>query len=1747
MIDVISMSGTTKTSAIASPISTGGGGVHFESKVAAYYLATLLSGGPVRGQWQGSSATTIKLQRAFEGQPLDDVIIECAGANVFGRLDLQAKRTLVVGDNELFREVIGACWDTFLGAPENSLIRYGVAIGTPDLKSEKFGKQVLTWAKESHDEQDFFERMATEKLASDDARSFLETVKSAVTFHSGENPSDEAYWKFLRRLVVMYFDFESADASQSLVDVTERLRYCLTSEEAQRAPDLWSALVGIADEAKPAAGSLNRATLVEKLPRFKLAGDRLLARDIQRISDASGRVLEDTKTDILGVTLARAKFRAALDDQFSKHDLVEIVGEAGSGKSALARSHLEEQLLDGTLLAMSSRRLPQGNPGWEGLANHWNIDGSLREIVQELSAADNPCLFIDGAERISDPGNWATINDVLKEIAQAPSVKRWKILVTCRKNNPKHREQIDFAGLGLTVGRVELTDFTEDELDVIANRVPGLHEILKKGSRARAIASRPYLLNRLASANFKFEVGESAITEVDLMLDFWRTASITDPDEAELRYTKQEALIKLGCRRLTNLDGAISSLGVNARVLAVLEQDDVVRHNPDTREIVFAHDVVEDWVLCLALHHGEQGVVEAIKAAAEPLRLLDAVQLLAQWRIERNDNPAEWENLLSLFGDGTMQPRWERAVLTAPLLSTRASELLVRMQRLLWAEDHKFLNQLILSIRTVEVDPNPRYLDSSLFPDLSESDRAKLSQHFALPRARSWRPFVNWFLPFLENAPLSTAREISHLFKTIASAYSSIPDWMAGRVASWATGILQSLTYGGDFRESFERKRALLDEIGIKDEGEFKDRLLSVLFHCVSGAPHQVISHLTWMAAQDRPSGVEFLIENSAMLAVSIPKELVDILLKFQIKPLPEEEGEFSFGGRSSLEFNELGIQHDRLYFSASHLRPPFLALLYRNPSDALRLICGLCNAAIESWRQILQEERSGTPVPITLEFPWGRKEFWGHFREYTWNRGMGPGPYTVMSGLMALEVWMEKEVEGGRDPIELFQQVLTDNECIGAVGACAAVSLKYPERCLEAALPLICHPQLWEWDLRRSLQDRRDGSNTIGMPKDVYLRRAVAERNSSPHRQMSLRNLIPNIHVTGSEELKGGLAKRIEILRQNGPAFEFEEQRGNSEVEEHSLHQIQIMTEMANPGNWAIGDADEDGRFTYQYVPPPNIAPDQEFVDHHAGLNEAMRVAMWAEKSIEAGTIQDELSLSEAIEIVRTYQDNTDFSAGWPPVDELRERGRMGALAGTAALALQTYEPGSSEFKWAKEVVATTFQLPVEDDGITFPKSAVPFHPVVSAAYGLTKLLERGIATDADKGAILRLLCHPLDAVRGSAYRGIANSWSVEPSFCWEAMVLGACLCAIPTPIFQTGLGAFGLRLTQERLEWVVAELKRSQAALVAGETRYFPRILPHLVLKDSGAGDPADRESYVRSETTFLWDDLPIVLFSQPFDQLIGTPERRESVVQLLSDLMDWTEMDCSPPWEDRSGGTSFEWISAFMNWWGKILPFLSKDEVEELLVEPLKALIGIRKGEYLLDDILVSILSNHVSQDEPVNEDVMACWDTLMSVLLSYPGIRWHQRSDFVSSGIGTSIVLFIFSYSQPLYDHPWCPLDQFRQHIDRWVEHFGDSPAYFSYLVEFLMHAGQPLLVCPGATWISGAIDRNVDNEEFWKSSMNGEKASEFISLLLKEYKAEFEQDRPMLRALIRTSDQLVAKGIRSAASLQQQLAVLEGRR
>jgi len=308
---------------MASPISTGGSGIHFESHVGAYFLATVLTGGAVRGLPSGTTSTTVKFQRAFEGAPLDDVIVQGASMAGPATLSLQVKRTFTFGDNALFHEVMAQCWETYTKAEFRCQTdRFGVAIATSTNRFEQAGRNVLAWARQSANHTDFLHRIATKKLASDGMRAFLKTIRDGLDGAAATPVDDEEIWQFLRHFVVLHFDFEHDEASSNRIEVTERLRNALSPEDNGRAPDLWRALVEIVDAAKTTAGSVDRTQLIERLAsNFHLAPMRQWLPAIEKIREVSARAIDDIKTDIGGVHLFRRELFEELDGYLNTDQL----------------------------------------------------------------------------------------------------------------------------------------------------------------------------------------------------------------------------------------------------------------------------------------------------------------------------------------------------------------------------------------------------------------------------------------------------------------------------------------------------------------------------------------------------------------------------------------------------------------------------------------------------------------------------------------------------------------------------------------------------------------------------------------------------------------------------------------------------------------------------------------------------------------------------------------------------------------------------------------------------------------------------------------------------------------------------------------------------------------------------------------------------------------------------------------------------------------------------------------------------------------------------------------------------------------------------------------------------------------------------------------------------------------------------------------------------------------------------------
>ena len=1726
---------------MASPISTGGSGTHFESHVGSYFLAAVLTGSSVRGLPSGTTSATVKFQRAFDGVPLDDVIVQGASMAGPATLSLQVKRTFTFGDNALFHKVMTQCWATYTNAefrPQTD--RFGVAIATSTNSFEKAGRNVLAWARNSADSTDFLRRVATKNFANEGMRTFLGTIRNGLNGAAGTPVEDETIWQFLRCFVVLNFDFDHDDASCNRIEVTERLRYALSPEDNSRAPDLWRALVEIVDAAKPTAGSVDRTQLIERLAiNFHLAPLRQWLPSIEKLHKMSARAIDDIKTDIGGVHLARRELVETLERHLDTDHFIEVVGEAGSGKSALLKDFAIIKAEEGPILFLKASRLPSDIVGWEGLASLWRLDIPLDELIAELSCVETPCLFIDGIERVSQAGAWLAINDILKAIQRSSSSTRWKVLVSARSNSLAYRTHLALPE-SMQIQRLTLGDLSNEEIDEVCTAHPELARIAGENGRARGIAARPYLLDRLTRRKLLHASSEEPQSEIDLMIQIWTSCANSDQDSEQLIMARQDVLIAIGRQRLAPPSRHLSSVGLSSEALSSLIRDELLHHDLVTRKLTFAHDIVEDWVLCQTLQHDSRSIAEVVNALNQPVWLIDPIQLLAQWHIERKSTLGGWHTLLINLSSESMQPRWRRAVLTSILQSARADQLLRKVAPILWDSNAKLLKELMTAIRTLEVDPNPRAFDTTLIPNFNDAERLELAHLWAIPRLRSWRHFLPWFIPQLDNLPPVLVEETTKVLCTFGDAFHVFPMWVAKPIAQFCRKWLAYLerTEEIDYHEVSKR----LDVMGLQYDEAKKlcTGLRKLLINVVDGAPEEVAEHLSSVAV-GQSRGADFFIEYSNRLVERLPSELADFLLKVML-PL-RGENPYDYDGVSY--FNKLGIAHEYSFSPASHLRPPFLVLLRHAPEHGIRLINGLCNHAMQVWRDILQHERKGTPLPLSLSFDWGTKEFWGHAREYTWFRAIGPGPYPAESALMALEVWIEERVAADCDPEILFRQVLEGNDCVGAVGACVAIAMANPKKCLEATLPFITSPQLHEWDIHRRVQDGQNSMpNLIGSPKDRPFLEDVAKRNLLPHRKLMLRDLILHYLSNTDEELRTKFTQRMNALSEENLLFDFAEQRNDEAVAQELRERVQRLKAMATPKNWKVGQKIENG-FTIEYCSPPELAAPPEYVAAQEQQQKAMRLAIWAERGIEERQLPNGIALADAIELARELDQEDLFHTAVSDKD-LHLKNRMGAVAGVAAMTARFAEELTPEMLiWVKETLYRALETPFETSSFLYAKSEVLFDPHVLAAGGLAALVERGLSTSEDEEVLLTQVCHPLHKVIKAVFKSLSTCWEKKPLLCWQAFVLGMKLSVMPWTVLNTRQGNIGLDKTYEEIAWLQQELDVVLADLNAGQRSSLPAVPPPW---DDSIDPDRLPHALKRSAMAFLWHIAPIVLEAQPLQQLLANPEQRQDVLRLIQDLVCWTILDAVPPSGRQHHQRAYEWDMKFMDWCAQLIAHLSADEIDELIVEPIADIANKRDGEHLLEYFIRDFIRWRLDQNEVPDDTTLRIWNRLCDTVIQQRAAQGASNHDFVGSGYGTCVVALIFSsYGRSQFKHPWPALHVFTPSIERWTETFGASPAYFGYWAEFMLHAGRGLFPTPALGWLHSITQIRRDDSRFWQVHENGDKAAALLSQLLNEHGQLISEHTDWLQQTTDVADYLVKHGIRLAAQVQQRLAELQKKR
>ena len=1776
---------------MTSPELTGGAGFTYEDAVTAQYLAAMIAG-TTAVALGAKIVQRVAQQQADFGEPLDDVIVDAASLadGAVMRLSLQVKRSLTISDaatNSDFREVIQHSWQT-LQKPDfrENVDRVGAATGSVAEETSRAFVTVCEWARASDTSAAFMQRFVDGGSASATHHAVADAVRT-VAQDTGAPLSDEQLHRLLSHLVLIRFDFLHSGSTHE-AEAIASLQRALASTHVGRASDLWDLLRQFARDGAGRSAVHTRASLMRAMAGWRFSGVPAFVGDMQTLRDSTRHWLDQQPDDIGGTHLARQGLRDQLAAQTSAHRLTLIKGLPGTGKTVLLRDMVKELAADGTTLFLTANRL--SGRSW---AEHARAMGlattSIEPLLVEVAATGHSTILIDGLDRIV-PEQRAIVTDLLGQVLTNPALSDWRVVATARDAGIEPlRNWVPPALLASGgVGYVDVENLTDEEAGLLAVSLPALQPLLTGGNeRVRTLARRPFFAAVLARgfARAAYSTEFAPQSEVDLVEAWWTRGGYDA--HAPQALARQRALIELAQRSAPDLgrNVRIRDLSTATRdVFPALEEDGLVQQVRTGHTAQFSHDIFFEWsFLHLLLDQGDDWIT-ALITAGEPPALARVAELLSQ---ATYPIPNQWSRELHALEQAQVRPQWLRAWLMAPVFSPRFAEHADVFTATLAANSYRLFGKLLVWMQAEKTTPNPMVLSGVLGGDLDAAARIRIADSLGWPSDfAAWRRLLMWAMDRIDSIPDTHLQDLVVLFETwqvpVADYPNAVSQSIVAQCATWLYAIEDEhldrrFGHGRPANDAAPRPRAPM---------QLKTELRSLVLRAARAYPDVVAAYLTKVEIIERwgDSAFRELMTYAPVLAQTHPAQLARVARRWFMRELPDDTSarwsrkareersrrnqveavppenrsrleklmlsSAPIMGRSfsnhDLDRLSIGADHQG-FFPASPLREPFHSLLMHAPTTALALVRDVTNHAVTAWRQLHRHRhRSATPQPLPLVFPWGRREFWGDDRHYSWFRGHG-GPQVVECALMTLERWAIAQLDAGRPLDEVLQELLEGHTSISILGIAVHLALR-AKQASPPTLALLGSLRLLRVDLQRTFQDQQlQSAGPIGFEKggaDAVHRQAVVDSNQMTSRRSELRDMVPFFVLGGDAALRDACRAALDELP-NKLEFAYEEEAQDPEHVAELRRTAELWSELGHAENYAAEPIPgRDDLVQISMSSPRHEAPEvQAARQRHAQAAREMELWLWVDKCFKARDWAQGFSVDEAVERARELAETAAAgqSTSLMPGSGLIE----GAIAGTAASVI-CFANANGHEAWADATIESFRIVQDEISEDTFSGSVIPWHPKIFVAHALAARIRLGREHPGDRDALYRLIAHPLDAVSFVALACVASCWGCDMRFAWCGLNLGLRLAQIESRrvLFQLDADA----------RWP-AELDRRDAILTAALEEFreqgplpdWVRPRPSWVeaAPDPQAYDGSEEDGWRRSED--LWDSRHAakVLQSASVESIMASAGRA-GYVDAIEAFVVWTLDTVNPVWRTQRGRERgdtdlYEWEDQLGRTVASLAPHLPADEILQRLLRPILAQpqeIAMR----LLAPFTVSLVCGEVLDAPEVRDDTLRLLQAVLERVLENDDLRRSQYNDGRMGGFDLpkliDSLLFVVvehaSGATRFANGVWDDLGRVMPLVDRMVHAAGWHPYVARKFVMLCERSGGAY---PADTFADQVLAQIVDGRlpAGWKGSL-------VPAALAALVQAHADRQHPLpatlARKLLQVLDALVDLGDRRSAALQQ---------
>jgi hypothetical protein len=1695
---------------------------------------------------------------------MDDVIVGLNDAGTDKSLELQVKRSVTIsGADTQFKEIVAAAVKT-QAAPifvKNSDASGFVVEHVTETTFRSLSR-LITKAKASPDVHDFEQYFAPDGTAGSDDRKLRGAL---LTLTNAANLDEEV--SFYRHFTALHLT-GLEDGGALRLEIVNRLQEIVAGNIDGQDILFFDRLCRIAREGAATAAKWTRASLLAQLKgsvRLKVAPD--FSDDIQRLNAASLDALSDVSETVDDFHVARDGLQEKVAQQLEKHRVVSIGGLPGCGKSAVLKHFAANAAKSGPILFLKNDRLL--GTGWTTFATALGLHhASVSDLLAEVGATGTPILFIDGIDRIR-PDQQHIVTDLIRAIEADSNLRHWKVLATSRDQGLEAFRnwfpQKFYTAKGM--GSVSVDGFSENEAERLAKSKPNLRRLLFNFSQAvEQIARRPFFASVLAKV---IPQDAEPKTEADLINAWWLRAG--HDAMADTMLQRQRALIDLAERGVRNLGKEILVRDLKAQTvdqLKALEADNIIRLERSGATVSFTHDIFFEWVFFRLLIELGDAWPSALAAAGEPPLLGRVVGLLAQHTLTE---PGRWIAGLAQLEDSTLRAQWKREWLTAPLFTSAFDNAVDEFTQRIEVDDFALCRNMLVWFQAQHTMPSPIIMQGTV--KIEGMDSIRLADLFGWPSdGEAWGRLIDWILARHNKLPARLIPQALEVVGVWQNALSAIRNPRSKNILamcnSWLTDLETEI-----YAKGYDRPRGKWDVLGHEAQKSLATGLRSTILRSARSYPEFAVALFERGVSDERmlrsafddlmgfapimaevaPEAVEKVA--AAKLLLELPQDRYDRLRReeaeqakwrAEIRKTPGEKrtrqqaialSSIHFPtGMNDFRLDDVGLDaHNHYYHPPSALHEPFASLLAKSPTVGLRLIKKLTNHATVGWRQIhtLSRRKRGTPIPLVLDFPWGKQQFWGDWHVFGWGLGM-LGSELLRCAYLSLGYWAFKEIEKGRSTSNVIKDILEGSECYATLGLCLCLAIETFE-VSETTLPIVTCQRLWGHDMARLIHEPQKDIDLFGFGFLTKLTGEKAEAkaflDSREYRKHEVRELAMRFAITSDIALRDRFKKALATFPDDLP-FDVEEQRGNEELARELKEKAELWSGLGDIKNYRRYEM-ENQQVAIGYEPPkPLPEATQQKADKASESLGHSRVLNWAQRSLNEGKLADGWSLDKAVE----YAKNQDCDNLFGERADVGPHAVQSGVSAIAACVIRFGDKESADRSWAWNVMSRVLTMREPDD---YHGSKLPWHPsfhLISALFHDRK----GMAPRADSAAnLIQLASHANEGVQLMAFQALFLDSDSHVK--WIAAHFAFDLAHYINPIADAT--TFERDDTEDREARKAALAKAVYALGVEAEEGFEP--LPPAWVKTSNRNG-REGDYWTTPKRSFDAQCAAKLFEHFPLEEWCRSDVYRAKTGALLADLARWTAERLMPAWDEekrRDKQTElYEWGTELGKMFARVLPFFELDWMREDFVKPFSE--EDEEALRILAEFAGSAVIRHVMDAKEIPANTLSILDDCVERVISDRTFRPGGYRAGEVSGYGMPDLIRALLFVNVEADCPgaarfangdWSDIAIIMPLVTKLMKAAGWSAFVMQKYLTLCEKAGTAYPLDAFIDQAGAALDTIEYAKGSWVgTSLPARLAAIIQSLARKNYRLEVNRARGLLGLL----DALIDLGDRRSAALQQ---------